>query len=634
MDGLVTDANDVFLKLIGYTQDDLNAGRIRWTELTPQDDWERDNFWIAQALSGKPVEAYEKQFIRKDGSFVDVLLGFTLLADSDTKGVAFILDNSKHKAAQRALTFEQAKLRRIVDSSYIGIVFATPYGQILDANDAFLSMIGYSRDDLLNDRIDWRAITPAEFEPQDNAKWKEIIEQGECTPFEKQYLHKEGHPIDVLLGGALLDGPEPVAIAYILDISERRRMEESLKESEQRFRSISDSSPVLIGVTDASTNATYFNKTFLDFSGMSMEELADDGWMRLLHPDDKHDYVEHYLNAFRRRLPLKAEVRFRRFDGEYRWMLAAGAPRLTENGTLLGYFGILTDITEQKETQARLENSEEHLQQMNYKLLNKNNELKDFVYAASHDLQEPLRKIMTFSQRLKTRSNGHLDLDTAQTLERIDNSARRMHELINSLLSYSRLTRESQPFVRLSLNHVVQDVLMDLEIPIREAKAQVEIEELPTISADPVQFRQLFQNLLSNALKFKRPDVSPNIRIYSRLLTGDELAAVCSFCNPQHVFHQIVVEDNGVGFESRYADQIFKIFQRLHSRNDYQGTGIGLAICRKIVERHNGYIIAQSDVGKGSRFMILLPPIPSNIQPDEDIAQPEEAVQTLEAVTG
>ncbi|MBC1219303.1 PAS domain-containing protein [Nostoc sp. UCD121] len=234
-------------------------------------------------------------------------------------------------------------------------------------------------------------------------------------------------------------------------------------------------------------------------------------------------------------------------------------------------------------------------------LTRSNEELKQFAFVASHDLQEPLRKIKSFGDRLKSTCGDTLSEQGRDYLERMQNAASRMQTLIEDLLTLSRVTTRAQPFVSVNLTKIAQEVLSDLEIYVQQTGGSVEIGELPTIQADPIQMRQLLQNLIGNALKFHRPQIPPVIKIYSKILNNqaDNISSNSELC-------QIIVEDNGIGFEEKYLDRIFNVFQRLHSSIEYEGTGIGLAICRKIIERHHGHLTAQSKPGQGAKFTILL----------------------------
>ncbi len=248
-------------------------------------------------------------------------------------------------------------------------------------------------------------------------------------------------------------------------------------------------------------------------------------------------------------------------------------------------------------------------------LARSNVELQQFAYIASHDLQEPLRKIQAFGDRLKFKFGEVLTDQGLDYLERMQSAAGRMQVLINDLLTLSRVTTKAQPFMPVNLTLVVQDVLSDLEIRIQETGAQIEIEDLPTVEADPVQMRQLLQNLIGNALKFHNAEEQPVVKISGQLLMTLE-HPMLPFHNQEQLpsdatnnaeFCQILVKDNGIGFEEKYLDRIFNAFQRLHGRSEYPGTGIGLAICRKIVERHDGKITATSAPTEGATFMITLP---------------------------
>ena len=261
---------------------------------------------------------------------------------------------------------------------------------------------------------------------------------------------------------------------------------------------------------------------------------------------------------------------------------------MADGGSIATYH----DITE-------IERHAQALQEHAQRLEISNRELQEFAYVASHDLQEPLRKIEAFSDRLIRKYGKTLPEDGQMFVDRMQNAAGRMRQLINALLSYSRVTSNKNQFALVNLGELVAEVLSDVQIRIEEAKAEVTIGPLPVIEAEATQLRQLIQNLLSNSLKFRKADVAPIIKI-----TG-EIKPAMSADEPDMVV--ITMQDNGIGFDNTYKDQIFKIFQRLHGRMEYEGTGIGLATCRKIVDRHNGTIDADGKPGVGATFTIVLP---------------------------
>jgi len=244
------------------------------------------------------------------------------------------------------------------------------------------------------------------------------------------------------------------------------------------------------------------------------------------------------------------------------------------------------------------------IQRREMALENSNNELQAFAYAASHDLQEPLRKIIAFGDRLKAKCADTMDEQGLDYLNRMQNAAARMQDLIQALLNYSRVTTKANLYSEVDLANVVQEVLGDLEMLIEEVDGKVEVGELPTIKADPIQMRQLMQNIIGNALKYHREDVPARVRISGKIPNEIQQSGWSSIYDDQCL---ISIDDNGIGFEDKYRERIFGIFQRLHGRNEYDGTGVGLAICRKIVERHGGNITAESQPGQGASFKIRLP---------------------------
>jgi signal transduction histidine kinase len=240
--------------------------------------------------------------------------------------------------------------------------------------------------------------------------------------------------------------------------------------------------------------------------------------------------------------------------------------------------------------------------------LNRSNaDLEQFAYVSSHDLQEPLRKIRAFSDRLARKHGDSLNEDGKDNLEKITNSAERMQTLINDLLDFSRLVnRKEVSFKEINLYETVERVISDLSVKIEEKKAQINVEKLPYIWGVSFQLNQLFLNLVSNALKFTAQERIPVIDISYKLVKGAEIKGIEKI-RAETDYHKIVVSDNGIGFEEVYAEKIFVIFQRLHARNHYEGTGVGLAICRRIMSNHNGFIFAESQFGEGARFILYFP---------------------------
>jgi signal transduction histidine kinase len=257
------------------------------------------------------------------------------------------------------------------------------------------------------------------------------------------------------------------------------------------------------------------------------------------------------------------------------------------------------------ETNRRLRQEIKEKELLEKELRRSNEELQQFAFVASHDLKEPLRKILSFGNLLSSAYGGSLDEKGQDYIQRMSDAARRMESLMDALLQFSRITSRAVPFQSVSLEGLLHEVLGDLEFRIEQSGARIEIEHLPVIEADPEQMRQLFQNLVQNALKFHKESGPVVVRIHSGAPRKPESEK--PGLPRTEGMHQIYIEDNGIGFDEKYADLIFRLFERLHGRKEYEGTGMGLAICKKIVERHNGSITARSTPGKGATFIVALP---------------------------
>lgn len=349
----------------------------------------------------------------------------------------------------------------------------------------------------------------------------------------------------------------------------------------------------IVAITDSHGVITYVNKKFCAISKYSENELIGRTHSLINSQYHPKDFFADMWRTISSGKVWEGEIRNRAKDGTHYWVHTSIVPFMGDNGKPAKYVSVRYEITERKL-------AEEKLHIYAKKLEVSNRELQDFASVAAHDLQEPLRKIQTFSDRLKTKAKDTLPDEAVDYVNRIQSSAHRMHLLINDLLSYSRVTTKAQPFTAISLNSVISQVVSELEIRLEQSQGNVVWHELPMIEADPMQLHQLFLNLIGNALKFRRADVRPEVKIEAKIIDPSPLGRAGKAC-------EITVEDNGIGFDEKYLDRIFTIFQRLHGRHEFEGTGIGLAICRKIVDRHGGTITAKSREGSGSKFIVTLP---------------------------
>jgi len=390
-------------------------------------------------------------------------------------------------------------------------------------------------------------------------------------------------------------------ILILRAVAARHRAEEALAAEHHLLLSIIDTIPDHVYVKDVEgrfildnvahremygpkTEGTTTGRTVFDYYAADEAARFD---------DDDHRVIETGEGLFNHE-----EARVQEDGGEL-WIQTTKVPLRDTDGSVIGLVGISADITDRKIAEAQLLRFAAQLESSNA-------ELQNFASVASHDLQEPLRKIQAFSDRLRMKCGSMLNAQGLDYLDRMQNAAQRMQVLIQDLLKLSRITSRALPFEQCDLSEIVRSVLSDLEIGIEQKHAKVEVGDLPVIEADPVQMRQLFQNLISNALKFQKPGDRPEVVVEGRIYEVRERNAGESVIPGQRIC-KVVVRDNGIGFDPKFADQIFVVFQRLHSRSEYEGTGIGLAVCKKITDRHGGSIVAKSAEGQGAAFIVTLP---------------------------
>jgi two-component system, LuxR family, sensor kinase FixL len=372
--------------------------------------------------------------------------------------------------------------------------------------------------------------------------------------------------------------------------------EQIMRENQMRFSALVQHSSDLIAILDLKGYFTYQSPAFKTVLGYENDELIGRHSLELALEDDLPNIKSDFKSLLRDpKAIITREYHYKHKDGSWRILESITKTINDQANNISGILFNLRDVTERRET-------ENQLRAFTVKLQQSNRELQDFAYIASHDLQEPLRKVQAFGDRLNRKYSEKLGDEGNDYINRMRDAADRMQTLINDLLTFSRVSTKTQPFVETDLNRIAHEVLSDLEIKIEEVGAKIEIADLPKIETDPTQMRQLFQNLIGNALKFNRAEASPLIKVYAVANTPD-----IHQTQTAEKFVTIAVEDNGIGFEEKYLDRIFTVFQRLHGRTQFEGSGVGLAVCRKIVERHNGTITAKSTLGEGATFIISLP---------------------------
>lgn len=343
----------------------------------------------------------------------------------------------------------------------------------------------------------------------------------------------------------------------------------------------------------------YCNSQFGKMVGQPLSQVIGNSFAKYVIQPDRPRYQALVLGGWEK--DIKGEIRIAGTEKPIPVQLSITTLELDE-GISLSI--ILADLTAQKETQLLLKVNNEKLRQINNALELSNHDLQQFASVASHDLQEPLRKIQIFSNFLKERFVEELPGDAAQYLEKIISSSNRMKVLIVDILNYSRLSYNDNNFEPTDLNKLVKELMEDYELLIKDKNARITVDKLPTIEVNPGQMRQVFQNILSNALKFSKKHEAPVINISSKAVKDD---SVTSTEPSSDIYYSISFKDNGIGFDDQFATNIFTLFRRLHTKDKFEGTGIGLAISKKIIEKHKGLISAKSKEGLGSEFIIVLP---------------------------
>jgi PAS domain S-box-containing protein len=521
---------------------------------------------------------HQRKFIQDDVNFL--------------QAVANLLSSAiERKQVEGALRSTSLYARTLIEASLDPFVTISADGKVMDVNQATELATGFSREKLIGtDFSDY-------FTEPEKARegYKEVFSKGSVKDYPLAIRHTSGRVTQVLYNATTYKsetGKIQGVFAAARDISELKQAQEALRAASLYTRSLIEASLDPLVTISADGKIMDVNRATELVTGVPREKLVRSDFSDYFTEPQKarEGYKQVFSEGSVRDYPLA----IRHTSGKLTDVLYNATIYRSELGEVEGVFAAARDITELRRAEGRLKTYMEKLEWSN-------RELQDFAFVASHDLQEPLRKIQAFGDQLKSKHTETLGEEGRDYLERMQNAASRMQTLIQALLNYSRVTTKAEPFIPVDLKNVVQEVLIDLEMSIRGTGGDVEVGDLTSLEADPNQMRQLFQNLIGNALKFHRE--KPAVKVYGLPLDQAELKERSSGGGR----YQIFVEDNGIGFDEKYLDRIFVPFQRLHGRGIYEGTGMGLAICRKIVERHGGTITAKSTPGKGSTFIVTLP---------------------------
>lgn len=714
---------------------------------------------INQVLAGGEATWSENQLIPiyRNGTLEDVYWTFSYSPVKDemdkVTGVLVTCSETTPQVVERAKAQEnQQKLNMVIDASELGTWELDLETKSIIYSDKYLEIFGHkSTVQLTHDQL-LKQLHPDDHDIRNEA-FQHALQTG-IFNYQSRVIRNDNSIRWFESKGKVIYDPgnKPVKmIGTIRDITEEKNYRQVLLEREQKFRLLADSMPQFVWTSDAQGHLNYFNKSVYNYSGLTPEQIEKDGWLQIVHPDERDENVRQWQQCIANGEVFIFEHRFKRYDGEYRWQLSRAVPQrdeqdnismwvgtstdiqdqklftyelekkveartrdlkklnedliksearyhlmidevqdyaiiylnkngdienwnkgaekingysaeeiigknfavfyteqdqkantpakllkqaLTsgkvthegwrvrkdgsffwaniaitavhdENANVIGFSKVTHDLTEKKQASDQLKINSEQLEQKNKELEKMNAELQSFAYVSSHDLQEPLRKIQTFATRILEKEYQNLSEAGKDYFSRMQKAANRMQLLIEDLLDYSRTNTSERIFKTVDIGEIINDVKNEFKDTITEKRAVIDVDIPQKVTVIPFQFRQLIHNLVSNSLKFAKPDTAPHISFKGEVVEGRQTGNTALIATKSY-FH-LSVSDNGIGFESQYKDRIFEVFQRLHGKTEYKGTGIGLAIVKKIVENHNGVIVASGKVNVGALFDIYIP---------------------------
>jgi len=521
--------------------------------------------------------AFEDQVEFRGASMVIEVAMNPIVIEGKVIGVSVFSRNiSERKNIENALRESEMHLSQLVNATFEGIGVSEE-GIVVNVNDPLAKMLGYDPAELIGKRVTDFVVS------ESHALVEQKLKESNSESYQHLALKKDGTVFPVEIHGRSLPYKNgTIRYTAIRDISERLKTENALRESEEKYRTMFENIQDLIFQTDMSGIITEASPSIKAVSGYTREELIGTSILDLYRrPEDRQLVMEAMMKHGKLE---NQEVEFKTKDGNELFISINAVLLYDKNGNPSHLDGIGRDITAKKKNELEIFNQ-------NKKLHLQNKELEQFTYVTSHDLQEPLRTLISISGLIQEEFKGSLNEKADKYLEFIVRSSTRMQDLVKGLLDFSRIGKEKE-LTRVDCNEILKEVILDMAHSIEESQATITLSELPILNGYAVELRLLFQNLISNAIKFTTNNTSPEIKIAASKQAGEWL---------------FTLQDNGLGIDESDQEKIFIIFKRLHNRNDYEGTGIGLSQCKKIVELHGGTIWVNSQVGKGSAFNFTIP---------------------------
>lgn len=509
----------------------------------------------------------------------------------------------------------EEKFSKLFESSPFSITLAEiPSGKIIDVNENYIKLTGYNREELIGRTS--LELNLIEKESRDKIL-EQLTERGTLKNAEVEIRVKSGKIIPILISiETITIGRQKYFLNAINDISERKKAEkelseknQSLEESESRIQTIFEAAPDAVIIINHDGIIINWNAEAENIFGWEKKEVIGRTLAEIIIPERYREQHKNGLKNFIRTgegkvigKPIEIEA-LKKDNMEIPVELKISASVVNHNPPV--FIGFVRDISKRRQAENTLNKKTTELIEANANLKKMNKELESFTYISSHDLQEPLRKIQTFTGRILEKENQNLSDTGKDYFHRMQDASQRMQTLLQDLLSFSRVNTAERKFEVTDLNKIIEEVKTEYKEIIEQKQAIIEVGPLCDANVIPFQMRQMFHNLISNALKFSKPEVPPHITITARNIKFSKPDN--AQLQPEKEYCHIIITDNGIGFEPNFAEKIFEVFQKLHGKDEYAGTGIGLAIVKKIVENHNGVITASSEPNKGATFDIYIP---------------------------
>ena len=607
LDGTVLEANHMLLDFVGMSANEILGQRFWETRWWAEASEAPLQAAIAQAAQGRSVES-ETELLGKGDRVLTI--DFTLKPIRDEAGKALWLlaegraipqrqPDPQHQPASQhqpaigiALQERDRFFETIANLSPVGIFRMNGLGEMVYANDRWREITGSPASVSLEQA--WRSALHADDRSRVFAEWEAACQLRQPYSTECRFLRPDGSIVWVL-GQVIPEFAEDgTAISYVgtlTDISDRKQVEEDLKDSERRYATLTKLSSVGISRTNAEGDRVYVNDRWGEIAGLSPQDALAQGWKEAVHPGDAAQILPKWEAAFRQRQPFFCECRFLHSSGETRWVIAQALPDIAEDDKFLGYVSTITDITDRKQSEMELQERADELSQVNHLLTRtsalleeRNRELDQFAYVTSHDLKAPLRAIANLSEWIEDDLAGTLPAENQRQMELLRGRVYRMESLIDGLLQYSRVGRTQVETETVSVQTLLTEIVDSIDPP--ETFTVAIGEGMPTLQAKSLLLRQVFANLIGNAIKHHpRSDGQMNVMVQD-----------------QGLFYEFAVSDDGRGIAAEHHDKIFNIFHTLEARDTKESTGIGLSIVKKIVETEGGSIRVESQVGDGTTF--------------------------------